>query len=105
MQPSFSQVIHPCPYKSVLSAHPSQEARLAECERMLVAIDLALHLNDSAGTLQAVVNCYGLLAPLIFNQIPSEPVIEVTTFRNVLDNTYMSVLACLESFFLDLVRV
>ncbi|XP_048011696.1 cilia- and flagella-associated protein 54 isoform X3 [Megalobrama amblycephala] len=54
-----------------------QEARLAECERMLVAIDLALHLNDSAGTLQAVVNCYGLLAPLIFNQIPSEPVIEV----------------------------
>ncbi|KAK7149598.1 hypothetical protein R3I94_009044 [Phoxinus phoxinus] len=54
-----------------------QEARLAECERMLVAIDLALHLNDSAGTLQAVVNCYGLLAPLIFNQIPSEPVIEM----------------------------
>ncbi|KAG1953321.1 cilia- and flagella-associated protein [Pimephales promelas] len=54
-----------------------QEARLAECERMLVAIDLALHLNDSAGTLQPVVNCYGLLAPIIFNQIPSEPVIEM----------------------------
>ncbi|KAK2892722.1 hypothetical protein Q8A67_012710 [Cirrhinus molitorella] len=54
-----------------------QEARLAECERMLVAIDLALYLNDTGGTLQAVVGCYGLLTPLIFNQIPSEPVIEV----------------------------
>ncbi|XP_016134498.1 cilia- and flagella-associated protein 54 [Sinocyclocheilus grahami] len=54
-----------------------QEARLAECERMLVATDLALHLNDSSGALQAVVSCYGLLTPLIFNQIPSEPVIEV----------------------------
>ncbi|XP_051974973.1 cilia- and flagella-associated protein 54 [Xyrauchen texanus] len=54
-----------------------QEARLAECERMLVAIDLALHLNDSSDILQAVSSCYGLLAPLIYNQIPSEPVIEV----------------------------
>ncbi|XP_058629752.1 cilia- and flagella-associated protein 54-like isoform X3 [Onychostoma macrolepis] len=54
-----------------------QEARLAECERMLVATDLALHLNDSSGALQAVVSCYGLLTPLIFNQILSEPVIEV----------------------------
>lgn len=84
-------MIYSCPYNFALSEHPSQEARLAECERMLVAIDLALHVNDNAGTLQAVVNCYGLLAPLIFNQIPSEPVIEVTTFRNMLDNTYMSV--------------
>ncbi|XP_026065483.1 cilia- and flagella-associated protein 54 isoform X3 [Carassius auratus] len=54
-----------------------QEARLAECERMLVAIDLALHLSDTGGALQAVVSCYGLLTPLIFNQIPSEPGIEV----------------------------
>ncbi|XP_051544314.1 cilia- and flagella-associated protein 54 [Myxocyprinus asiaticus] len=54
-----------------------QEARLAECERMLVAIDLALHLNDSSDILQAVSSCYGLLAPLIYNQIPSESVIEV----------------------------
>lgn len=71
---------------------------------MLVAIDLALHLNDSAGTLQAVVNCYGLLAPLIFNQIPSEPVIKVTTFRIVLDNTCMSVQACLSVCFECLFR-
>nr|XP_055046418.1 cilia- and flagella-associated protein 54-like isoform X2 [Misgurnus anguillicaudatus] len=54
-----------------------QEARLAECERMLVAVDLALHINDSSSTLQAVVSCYGLLAPIIYHQIPSEPVIEV----------------------------
>ncbi|XP_057180735.1 cilia- and flagella-associated protein 54-like [Triplophysa rosa] len=54
-----------------------QEARLAECERMLVAIDFSLNINDSSNTLQAVVNCYGLLAPLIYHQIPSELVIEV----------------------------
>ncbi|XP_060759219.1 cilia- and flagella-associated protein 54 [Neoarius graeffei] len=54
-----------------------QEARLAECERILVAIDLALHLNDSSAALQAVVTCYGLLVPLIFFQIPSDPVIQV----------------------------
>ncbi|KAA0721041.1 Cilia- and flagella-associated protein 54 [Triplophysa tibetana] len=54
-----------------------QEARLAECERMLVAIDFSLHINDSSNTLQAVVNCYGLLCPIIYHQIPSELVIEV----------------------------
>ncbi|KAB5542294.1 hypothetical protein PHYPO_G00089970 [Pangasianodon hypophthalmus] len=54
-----------------------QEARLVECERMLVAIDLSLHLNDSSAALQAVVSCYGLLAPLIFYQIPSDPVVQV----------------------------
>lgn len=45
---------------------------------MLVAIDFSLHINDNSSTLQAVVNCYGLLAPIIYNQIPSQPVIEVT---------------------------
>ncbi|KAM9468321.1 cilia- and flagella-associated protein 54-like [Clarias gariepinus] len=54
-----------------------QEARLAECERMMVAVDLSLHLNDSSAALQAVVSCYGLLAPLIFYQIPSDHVIQV----------------------------
>ncbi|KAI5094045.1 cilia- and flagella-associated protein 54 isoform X1 [Silurus meridionalis] len=54
-----------------------QEARLAECEKMLVAIDLSLHLNDSNAALQAVVTCYGLLAPLVFYQIPSDPAIQV----------------------------
>lgn len=50
---------------------------MAECERMLVAIDLALWLNDSSAALQAVVGCYGLLAPLMFHQIPAEPVVQV----------------------------
>ncbi|KAK3544197.1 hypothetical protein QTP86_008341 [Hemibagrus guttatus] len=54
-----------------------QEDRLAECDRMLVAIDLSLHLNNISAALQAVVSCYGLLAPLIFYQIPSDPVIQV----------------------------
>ncbi len=88
IQLSLSQVIHPC--KADPSAHPSQEARLVECERMLVATDLALHLNDSGGALQAVVSCYGLLTPLIFNQIPSEPVKEVAISINVLDNNKIS---------------
>lgn len=54
-----------------------QEARLAECERMLVAMDLAMYLNDGIAAVQAVVNCYGLLAPLIFHQILCNPAIEV----------------------------
>ncbi|XP_066523856.1 cilia- and flagella-associated protein 54 isoform X2 [Hoplias malabaricus] len=54
-----------------------QEARLEECESLLVAIELALHLNDASAALQAVVSCYGLLAPLIYYQIPSYTVIQV----------------------------
>uniref|UniRef100_A0AAQ5ZBU7 Fibronectin type-III domain-containing protein n=1 Tax=Amphiprion ocellaris TaxID=80972 RepID=A0AAQ5ZBU7_AMPOC len=54
-----------------------QEARLAECERMLVAMDLAMCLNDDSGAVQAVVSCYGLLAPLIFHQITCDPVVKV----------------------------
>ncbi|XP_041657541.1 cilia- and flagella-associated protein 54-like isoform X3 [Cheilinus undulatus] len=54
-----------------------KEARLAECERMLVAIDLALWLNDGDAAVQAVVGCYGLLAPLIFHQVICDKVVEV----------------------------
>ncbi|XP_029924999.1 cilia- and flagella-associated protein 54 [Myripristis murdjan] len=56
-----------------------QEARLAECDRMLVAMDLAMWMNDSGAALQATVGCYGLLAPLIFHQITCEPVVQVLT--------------------------
>ncbi|KAM7374329.1 hypothetical protein PAMP_006995 [Pampus punctatissimus] len=56
-----------------------QEARLAECERMLVAMDLAMWLNDSSAALQAVVSCYGLLVPLIFHQITCDSVVQVLT--------------------------
>lgn len=44
---------------------------------MLVAIELAGWLNESNLALQAVVQCYGLLAPLIFYKIPSVPVFQV----------------------------
>ncbi|KAM3601812.1 uncharacterized protein V6R79_019265 [Siganus canaliculatus] len=54
-----------------------QEARLTECERMLVAMDLALWLNDGSVAIQAVVSCYGLLAPMIFHQITCDPVVQV----------------------------
>lgn len=54
-----------------------QEARLAECEHMLVAVDLANWLNDGSAAVQAVVICYGLLAPLIFHQIACVPVVQV----------------------------
>lgn len=54
-----------------------QEARLAECERMLVAMDIAMWMNDGSVAVQAVVTCYGLLAPLIFHQITCHPVVQV----------------------------
>ncbi|XP_053377953.1 cilia- and flagella-associated protein 54-like isoform X4 [Mercenaria mercenaria] len=54
-----------------------QIKRLKECEKMLVAIELAGWLNESNLALQAVVQCYGLVAPLIFYKIPSIPVFQV----------------------------
>uniref|UniRef100_A0A8C9R316 Cilia- and flagella-associated protein 54 n=2 Tax=Scleropages formosus TaxID=113540 RepID=A0A8C9R316_SCLFO len=54
-----------------------QVARLAECEHLLVALDLALWLNDTSAALQAVVGCYGLLAPLIYHRVQSEAVVQV----------------------------
>ncbi|XP_067350709.1 cilia- and flagella-associated protein 54-like isoform X2 [Channa argus] len=54
-----------------------QEARLAECERILLAMDLALWLNDGIAAVQAVVICYGLLAPLIFHQVTCKPMVQV----------------------------
>ena len=54
-----------------------QNARLAECERLLLAVDLGLWCGDSSAALQAVVSCYGLLAPLIYHQIVWEPMVQV----------------------------
>ncbi|KAK3608116.1 hypothetical protein CHS0354_004771 [Potamilus streckersoni] len=51
--------------------------RLVQCEKLMVAIELAGWLNESNLALQAVVQCYGLLSPLIFYKIPSVPVIQV----------------------------
>uniref|UniRef100_UPI00398F6EC5 cilia- and flagella-associated protein 54 isoform X3 n=1 Tax=Pristiophorus japonicus TaxID=55135 RepID=UPI00398F6EC5 len=54
-----------------------QLARLAKCERMLVAIEIAGWINDSNQALQVVVQCYGLLAPVIFHRVPSTPVVQI----------------------------
>ncbi|XP_074127420.1 cilia- and flagella-associated protein 54 isoform X2 [Sminthopsis crassicaudata] len=54
-----------------------QASRIAECQRMLVAIELSTYLNDLSYSLQAVVQCYGLLAPLIFHNIVLVPVIQI----------------------------
>ncbi|KAM6095385.1 cilia- and flagella-associated protein 54 [Chlamydotis macqueenii] len=57
--------------------YKEQIARLAECERMIVAIELSSWLNDASYTLQSVVQCYGLLAPIIYHQISSFPVVQI----------------------------
>ena len=51
--------------------------RLLQCERVLVIMQLSGWLNEPNLALQAVVQCYGLLAPLIHYKIPSTPVIQV----------------------------
>ena len=47
---------------------------------MLVALELAGWLNESNLALQGVVQCYGLVAPLVFYKIPSIPVFQVQNF-------------------------
>ncbi|XP_040836382.1 cilia- and flagella-associated protein 54 [Ochotona curzoniae] len=57
---------------------PSQQiARLIECERVLVALELSSFLNDSSYTFQAVTQCYGLLAPIIYHNIVLVPVVQI----------------------------
>ncbi|XP_057597698.1 cilia- and flagella-associated protein 54 isoform X2 [Hippopotamus amphibius kiboko] len=57
---------------------PSQQiARLMECERVLVALELSNYLNDSSYALQAVTQCYGLLAPIIYHNIVLVPVVQI----------------------------
>ncbi|XP_072002563.1 cilia- and flagella-associated protein 54 isoform X2 [Engystomops pustulosus] len=54
-----------------------QICRIAECERLLVALDVSTLLSDTSYALQAVVQCYGLIAPLIYHQIPSVAVVQI----------------------------
>ncbi|XP_050605265.1 cilia- and flagella-associated protein 54 isoform X1 [Macaca thibetana thibetana] len=57
---------------------PSQQvARLIECERVLVALELSNFLNDCSYALQAVTQCYGLLAPIIYHNIVLVPVVQI----------------------------
>ncbi|KAK2182711.1 hypothetical protein NP493_340g02072 [Ridgeia piscesae] len=57
--------------------YPGQIKRLRLCERMLVAMELSGWLNESSLALQAVIQSYGLLAPLIHYKIPVVPVMQV----------------------------
>ncbi|XP_027743250.1 cilia- and flagella-associated protein 54 [Empidonax traillii] len=57
--------------------YKEQVARLAECETMTVAIELSNWLNDASYSLQSVVQCYGLLAPLVYHKIFSVPVVQI----------------------------
>ena len=57
--------------------YPNQVDRIRECEKLLVAIELAAWLNDPQIILQAIVQCYGLLAPLIYYNIAYEPIVQV----------------------------
>ena len=56
---------------------PFQISRLQQCEKMLVALELAGWLNEASLSLQAVIQSYGLLAPLLHFKIPSIPVMQV----------------------------
>ncbi|MEJ1277108.1 cilia and flagella associated protein 54 [Cricetulus griseus] len=61
---------------------PAQQmARLRECENVLVALELSNFLNDSNYALQAVTQCYGLLAPIIYHNIVLVPVIQGTCYK------------------------
>ncbi|XP_010006376.1 PREDICTED: uncharacterized protein CFAP54 [Chaetura pelagica] len=57
--------------------YKEQVARLAECERLMVAIELSNWLNNARYTLQSVVQCYGLLAPIIYHKISSVQVVQI----------------------------
>nr|DBA31011.1 TPA: hypothetical protein GDO54_006926 [Pyxicephalus adspersus] len=54
-----------------------QLCRIAECKRLLVALDVSTLLSDANYALQAVVQCYGLIAPVIYHRIPSVPVVQI----------------------------
>ena len=47
------------------------------CKRLLVAIELSSGLEEAGLCLQAVVMCYGLLAPLIQNRLIAPPLAKV----------------------------
>lgn len=74
---------------------------MKECEKMLVAMEIAGWLNDSSLVLQAVVQTYGLLVPLIQAEIVTDPIMEVSVYhicsgcrliRLILDKVFIVVL-------------
>lgn len=64
---------------------------------MLVAMDLAMWLNDGTAAIQAVVTCYGLLVPLIFHQIFCNTVVQV--FNNLIHNILLLIIILILIFY------
>ena len=55
----------------------AQLDRLHECEKMLVAMELANLLSDDNMHLQCIVQTYGLVSPILQAGIKSVPFMEV----------------------------
>ena len=55
----------------------SQLLRLEIARRLLVAVDVAGMLNNASVCLQAVVMCYGVLAPMLQQSITTHPLTEI----------------------------
>ena len=76
-----------------------QLRRLAVCKRLLVAIELSSGLEEAGLCLQAVVMCYGLLAPLIQNQLIAPPLAKVQHNICVINSyvsTYIHTYCCMK---------
>ena len=57
--------------------YEQQLQRLAVCKRLLLAVELSSGLEGAELCLQAVVMCYGVLAPLIQHQLMAPPLAKV----------------------------
>lgn len=76
--------------KDVLTSN--QIMRFRCCEKMLVSLELAGWLNDASYALQATVQSYGLLAPILQHKITARYVVEVLQIaHSVLGHTAPSI--------------
>ncbi|KAL5267791.1 hypothetical protein ACHWQZ_G004738 [Mnemiopsis leidyi] len=57
-----------------------QLARLGLCEKLLVAVELSGRINDTQLGTQAIIQTYGLLAPLIHHNIMCYPALKVLLY-------------------------
>ena len=57
-----------------------QLARLGLCEKLLVAIELSGRINDTQLGTQAIIQTYGLLAPMIHHNIMCYPALKVLLY-------------------------
>ena len=60
--------------------HMFQLARLSLCEKLLVAVELSGRINDTQLGTQAIIQTYGLLAPLIHHGIMCFPALKILLY-------------------------